>query len=82
VDACGRSVWTLETVATMPGKGTHLGLWGTARGDVAETKRKVVEKTREALELMRHHPLTEKLIVSLCTSIGVGAFRYSAALVP
>ena len=60
----------------------YLGLWGTARGDMAETKRKVVAKTKEALELMRHHPLTERLAVSLFTSIGVGAFRYSAALVP
>ena len=41
-----------------------------------------MEKTREALELMRHHPLIEKLVVSLFTSIGVGAFRCSAALVP
>jgi len=60
----------------------YLGLWGTAKGDMAETKRRVVEKTKEALELMRHHPLTEKLAVSLFTSVGVGAFRYSAALVP
>ena len=56
------------------------GLWGTARGDIEDTKRKEVDKTRESLELMRHHPLTEKLVVSLFTSINVGAFRYSKAL--
>ena len=55
-----------------------MGIRGTARGDMAETKRKVVGKTREALELMRHHSLTEKLAVSLFMSIGVGTFWYSA----
>ena len=42
---------------------------------MAETKSKVVEKTREALELMRYQSLTEKIAVSLFMSIGVGAFR-------
>jgi len=31
---------------------------------------------------MKHHPLTPKMAIELFTSIGVGAFRYSAALVP
>ena len=40
-------------------------------------------KTKEAVHLMRHqNPLTPKMAIELFTSIGVGAFRYSTAVVP
>jgi hypothetical protein len=60
----------------------YLGLWSTANGDMSEMKERVRKKTQEAIDLMKHHPLTPKMAIELFTSIGVGAFRYSAALVP
>ena len=40
------------------------------------------KKTEEARDLLKHHPLTPEQAIDLFTSVGVGAFRYSAALVP
>ena len=45
-------------------------------------KERVRTKTQEAIDLMKHHPLTPKMAIELFTSIGVGTFRYSAAFVP
>ena len=59
----------------------YLGLWGTAAGDMAETKKRILEKTREARDMIEHHPLHPEQAVELFVSVGVGAFRYSAALV-
>ena len=60
----------------------YLGLWGTFNGDMIEMKDRVRSKTQEAIYLMKHHPLTPKMVIELFSSIGVGAFRYSAAIVP
>ena len=60
----------------------YLGLWSTANGDMSAMKERVRNKTQEAIDLMKHHPLTPKMAIELFTSIGIGAFRYSAALVP
>jgi hypothetical protein len=60
----------------------YLGVWGTPTGDMSSTKEKIFKKTEEARDLLRHHPLTPEQAIDLFTSIGVGAFRYSAALVP
>ena len=46
-----------------------------------ETKRRILEKTRNARDMVEHHPLTPEQAVELFVSVGVGAFRYSAALV-
>ena len=45
---------------------------------------RIFKRTEEAQDLLRHHPLrvTPEQAIDLFTSIGVGAFRYSAALVP
>jgi hypothetical protein len=43
---------------------------------------RIFKRTEEARDLLRHHPLTPEQAVDLFTNIGVGAFRYSAALVP
>ena len=59
----------------------YLGLWGTAAGDMAETKKRILEKTKEARDMIEHHPLHPEQAVELFVSVGVGAFRYSAALV-
>jgi len=60
----------------------YLGLWSTANGDMSVMKERVRNKTQEAIDLIKHHPLTPKMAIELFTSIGVGTFRYSAALVP
>jgi len=60
----------------------YLGVWGTPTGDMSNTKERIFRRTEEARDLRRHHPLTPKQAIDLFTSIGVGAFRYSAALVP
>jgi hypothetical protein len=60
----------------------YLGVWGTPTGDMSATKTRIFKKTEDARDLLRHHPLTPEQAIDLFTSIGVGAFRYSAALVP
>jgi hypothetical protein len=60
----------------------YLGVWGTPTGDMSDTKGRIFPKTEEARDLVRHHPLTPEQAIDLFMSIGVGAFRYSAALVP
>ena len=49
---------------------------------MSDTKERIFRRTEKALDLLRHHPLTPEQAIDLFTSIGVGAFRYSAALVP
>ena len=60
----------------------YLGVWGTPTGDVSDTKERIFRKPEEARDLLRHHPLTPEQAIDLFTCIGVGAFIYSAALVP
>ena len=60
----------------------YLGVWGTPTGDMSNTKERIFKRTEEARDLLRHHPLTPEQAIDLFTSICVGAFRYSAALVP
>jgi hypothetical protein len=45
------------------------------------TKERIFRKTEEARDLLRHQPLTPEQAIELFASVGVGAFRYSAALV-
>ena len=59
----------------------YWGVWGTATRDMSDTKERLFRKTEEARDLLRHHPLSPSEYIDLFTSIGVGAFRYSAALV-
>jgi hypothetical protein len=49
---------------------------------MSDTKGRIFQKTEEARDLVRHHPLTPKQAIDLFTSFGICAFRYSAALVP
>jgi hypothetical protein len=60
----------------------YLGVWATPTGDMSNTKERIFKRTEEARDLLRHHPLTPEQAIDLFTSIGIGAFRYSAALVP
>ena len=57
-------------------------MWGTPTGDLSDTKARILKRTEEARDLLRHHPLAPEQAVDLFTRIGIGAFRYSAALVP
>ena len=74
----GHPITTLASTSSV----RYLGLWGTACGDMAETKRRILEKTRNARDMIEHHPLTPEQAIEHFVSVGVGAFRYSAALVP
>ena len=74
----GLPIETLSAVAPC----RYLGYWGTAGGDMTATKQKVIDKTKDACALLEHHPLTTARAIDLFISTGVGAFRYSAALVP
>ena len=58
-----------------------LGYYATADGDFTETKRKVMERTREEIRNIRHHPLEADEAVNLFISKAVGYFRFSAAIV-
>ena len=49
---------------------------------MSNTKERIFKRTEEARDLLRHLPLTPEQAIDLLTSIGVGAFRYSAALAP
>jgi hypothetical protein len=49
---------------------------------MSNTKERILKRTEEARDLLRHHPLTPEQAIDLFTSIGVGAFKYWAALVP
>jgi hypothetical protein len=49
---------------------------------VSDTKERIFRKNEEARDLLRHHPLTPEQAIDLLTRFGVGALRYSAALVP
>jgi hypothetical protein len=64
----------------------YLGVWGTGTptADMSNTKERIFKRTEEAKarDLLRHHLLTPEQASELFRSIGVGAFRYSAALVP
>jgi len=46
------------------------------------TNARIFKKTEEARDLLKRHPLTPEQAIDLFTSIGVRAFRYSAALIP
>ncbi|MFN9897576.1 MAG: hypothetical protein ACK55Z_02015, partial [bacterium] len=59
-----------------------MGVWGKPTRDMSNTKERISRRTEEARDLLRHHPLTLEQAIDLFTSIGVAAFRYSAALVP
>ena len=39
----------------------NLGYWSTADGDYAEAKRRVLKRTRDAIERIRHHPFTPEM---------------------
>ena len=49
---------------------------------MSNTKERIFKRTEEARDLLRHHSLTPEQTIDLFTGIGVGVFRYSAALVP
>ena len=40
-----------------------------------------MRKTREAVELIRHHPHSPAMAIQIFKSKGIGIFRYSAAVV-
>ena len=59
----------------------YLGYWGTGNGDMSVTREVVREKARVARDLIKSHPLTPELSAELFAQKGIGAFRFSAALI-
>ena len=59
----------------------YLGFWATPNGDFKQTKKLVFQRTKEAMEMIQHHPYTPELATQMFISKGVGSFRYSAAVV-
>ena len=59
----------------------YLGYWGTGSGDMSATSVVVREKAKVARDLIKSHPLTPELSAELFEQKGIGAFRFSAALI-
>ena len=59
----------------------YLGYWGTGNGDMSATREVVREKKTVARDLIKSHPLTPELSAELFAQKGIGAFRFSAALI-
>jgi len=59
----------------------YLGYWGTGNGDISATREVVRQKARVARDLIKSHPLTPELSAELFAQKGIGAFRFSAALI-
>jgi len=59
----------------------YLGDWGTWNGDMSATREAVREKAKVARDLIKSHPLTPELSAELFAQKGIGAFRFSAALI-
>ena len=59
----------------------YLRYWGTGHGDMSATKKVVREKAEVARDLIKCHPLSPELATELFASKGMGAFRFSAALI-
>ena len=55
----------------------YLVYWGTGNGDMRGTK----EVVRQKIPAAKFHLLTPELATKLCTSKGMGVFRFSAALI-
>ena len=60
----------------------YLGYWATANGDMTATKERVRSKTKEALEVLTHHPLEADVARELFQCTAISVFRFSAAQVP
>ena len=60
----------------------YLGFWATPNGDFRHTRELVLQRTREAIELIKHHPYSPEMATQIFISKGVGSFRYSAMVVP
>ena len=60
----------------------YLGYWGTAgNGDMITIREVVRDKARVARDLIKSHPLTPELSAKFFAQKGIGAFRFSAALI-
>jgi len=59
----------------------YLGYWGTGYGDMSASREVVREKARVARDLIKSHPPTPELSAEIFAQTGIGAFRFSAALI-
>ena len=54
---------------------------GAGKGDMSATRVVVREKARAARNLIKRHPLTPELSAEFFAQKGIGAFRFSVALI-
>jgi len=59
----------------------YLGYWGTENGDMSATREVVRGNARVARDLTKSHPLMPELSAELFEKKGIGAYRFSAALI-
>jgi len=59
----------------------YLGYWGTGNDDMSATREVVRENVRVARDLIKSHPLTPELSAELFARKGIGAFRFSPAII-
>jgi len=59
----------------------YLGYWDTGNSDMNATREVVRENARVARDLIKSHLLTPELSAELFAQKGIGAFRFSAALI-
>ena len=56
----------------------YLGFWATADGDMTSMKEKVISRIKQAIAVVRGHPLLPDLAFEVFKSLPIGVFRYSA----
>ena len=59
----------------------YLAYWGTGNGAMSATREVVREKARVARDLIQSHLPTPELSAELFAQKGIGAFRFSAAII-
>ena len=59
----------------------YLGYWAMGNSDMSATREVVREKVKVASDLIKRHSLTPELFAELFAQKGIGALRFSAALI-
>ena len=52
----------------------YLGFWATANGDMKSMKKKVITRIKQAIEVVRGHPLLPDLALEIFKSMAIGVF--------
>lgn len=55
-----------------------MGFWATADGNMRSMKEKVIARIKQAINVVRGHPLLPDLALEIFKSMAIGVFRYNA----